>query len=122
MAKSVKCRRVSHTNLVIENLEASVAFLRDVGRPPAAHDHDPDGDQDRCQPAGSVTSDPGAQRERRESSGQRRGDGLPSGSRRALDEHPLLVVRDEQPEHGVQDQPEPAHERSGHEDDPGGGE
>ena len=30
MAKSVKCRRVSHTNLVIENLEASVAFLRDV--------------------------------------------------------------------------------------------
>ena len=30
MARSVRCRRLSHTNLVIENLEASAAFLRDV--------------------------------------------------------------------------------------------
>ncbi len=30
MTKSVSCRRVSHTNLVIENLAASVSFLEDV--------------------------------------------------------------------------------------------
>jgi catechol 2,3-dioxygenase-like lactoylglutathione lyase family enzyme len=30
MAISVNCRRVSHANLVIENLDASLAFLRDV--------------------------------------------------------------------------------------------
>lgn len=30
MAKSVSCRRVSHTNLVIESLDASVSFLEDV--------------------------------------------------------------------------------------------
>lgn len=30
MTKSVKCRRVSHTNLVIENLDASLAFLSDI--------------------------------------------------------------------------------------------
>jgi catechol 2,3-dioxygenase-like lactoylglutathione lyase family enzyme len=30
LAQSVSCRRVSHTNLVIENLEASIRFLEDV--------------------------------------------------------------------------------------------
>lgn len=30
MARAVQCRRVSHTNVVIENLDASIAFLEDV--------------------------------------------------------------------------------------------